>query len=126
MNKFKLNNHGWGLKEMLIISAILILFLLFVAYSIVALYHNLDNKAPVYSGLENTLIKAAIKYNAVYDSVNFITLQDLKEAEYIEIFTDSNDEECDGYVLMEDGDYIPYIKCKNYKTRGFSEEYLKK
>jgi len=37
-----LNNHGWGLREMIIYMCILILILLFVAFSINALYRKID------------------------------------------------------------------------------------
>ena len=37
-----LNNHGWGLREMIIYMCILILILLFVAFSISALYRKID------------------------------------------------------------------------------------
>ncbi len=37
----KLNNRGWGLTEMLVISAILLLILIFVAIMIYSLYNKL-------------------------------------------------------------------------------------
>ena len=38
----KLNNNGWGLSEMLIYSAILLLVLLFVVYLIYIFYSNFN------------------------------------------------------------------------------------
>ena len=37
----KLDNRGWGLTEMLVISAILLIILVFVAIMIYSLYKNL-------------------------------------------------------------------------------------
>ena len=37
----KLNNRGWGLTEMLVISAILLIILLFVAIMIYSFYKNM-------------------------------------------------------------------------------------
>ena len=50
-----LNNHGWGMRDMIIYTCILLLFLLFVAYSVSSLYDFLskptenitDNQQPV-------------------------------------------------------------------------------
>lgn len=50
-----LNNHGWGMRDMIIYTCILILFLLFVAYSVSSLYDVIatpventnDNQQPV-------------------------------------------------------------------------------
>ncbi len=38
----KLNNHGWGMREMIIYSCIMILLLIFVASSISSLYSNIE------------------------------------------------------------------------------------
>ena len=36
-----LNKHGWGLKEMLVLSGILVLFLIIAIYYIFSLYQEL-------------------------------------------------------------------------------------
>lgn len=43
----KLNNHGWGMRDMIIYTCILLLFLLFVAYSVNSLYDILGNTGEV-------------------------------------------------------------------------------
>lgn len=118
----KLNNKGFGLKQMLIISAILILFLLIVAYYIISLYNSFDKVASQYSNLESEIKAAAVKYNAIYDAPSVIDLKSLKEAGFIELFTDSNDKDCDGYVKVDGKEFKPYIKCEYYKTRGYKEK----
>lgn len=37
-----LNNHGWGMRDMIIYTCVLILFLLLAAYLIMALYDNIS------------------------------------------------------------------------------------
>lgn len=39
----KLGNHGWGMRDMIIYTCILILFLLIAAYSVKSLYDVIDN-----------------------------------------------------------------------------------
>lgn len=41
----KLNNHGWGLREMIIYSCLLLFCLLIAAYNINYLYSGLNNKS---------------------------------------------------------------------------------
>lgn len=38
----QLNNHGWGMRDMIIYTCVLILFLLLAAYLITALYDNIS------------------------------------------------------------------------------------
>lgn len=59
----KLNNNGWGLKEMMIISSILLMFLLFAAYYIWVLYSDLSKSRPnAYDDLEYVLQSSAASY----------------------------------------------------------------
>lgn len=116
----KLNNKGFGLKEMIILSSILIFVLLFMAYYIIVLYKNFDDGAKGnYAILENRIKNAAIKYVDEYEHSNIVTLNELKTAEILDFFTDKNDNNCDGYVIVEDMTFTPYIKCPNYTTKGY-------
>ncbi len=38
----KLNNHGWGLREMLILSSVLLLFLLVSVFLVLKMYNRMD------------------------------------------------------------------------------------
>lgn len=44
----KLNNHGWGMRDMIIYTCILVLFLLFVSYSIRSLYSAIETSKENY------------------------------------------------------------------------------
>lgn len=119
----KLNNKGFDLKQMLIISAVLFIFLLIVAYYIIMLYNQLDSKkAPHYARLESEIKAAAVKYASIYDAPSILDIGTLKDAGFIELFTDNNDKDCDGYVSIDGNEYTPYIKCEFYKTRGYREK----
>ena len=122
----KLNNKGWGLQEMLIMSSILFITLLVVAYLIFVLYSNLDAKqANQYLKLETKLETAAVSY--VASRLNFnegiITLNTLKNTGYIDIFTDNNDNACSGYVVYKNHEYRPYISCEYYTTKNYNKSY---
>ncbi|MBE6148921.1 MAG: hypothetical protein E7167_05520 [Firmicutes bacterium] len=123
----KLNNKGWGLKEMMIISSILLLFLLFAAYYIYMLYNNLDtSSASVYGKLELKLQTSAVSYvnkHNLQNSKVIISLDDLQKAGYIDIFTDPNDDACNGYVIYENQDYKSYISCNYYTSFGYNRSY---
>lgn len=122
-----MNNHGWGLREQLIISASLLIALLLVSSLIFALYNRLDvEKGSKYFTLEEKLKIASVKYVSENNVKNegYITLKELKENDYIDIFQDSNYNDCDGYVIYKDSDYKSYISCEFYKTKNFDEKYL--
>lgn len=123
----KLNNKGWGLKEMMIISAILLLFLLFAAYYIYMLYNNLDSSsASVYGQLELKLQTSAVSYvnkHKLQNSKAIISLSDLQKEGYINLFTDPNDEDCNGYVIYENQEYKSYISCRYYTSSGYNQSY---
>ena len=110
----KLNNKGWGLNTLLIISACLFLFLLIAAYYIYVLYGSF-NKNNYYKGLEEKLVDSAKKYN----SKSKISYNKLKELGYINNLKDENNNECDGYVLYDNNTYTAYINCENYITDGY-------
>lgn len=87
----KLNNHGWGMRDMIIYTCILLLFLLFVAYSVKALYEVIDtsknndsNQQDVYQPPvadekeEEPLIVDLEYYNNIENSLKEATLEYLK------------------------------------------------
>lgn len=119
----KLNNRGWGFKEMIILTSILLIFLLVAAYYIVILYSSFGaTPGSVYDRLETSMIIAAKKYVKNEGEVEHLTVSDLKTMGYLETLFDNNGDECNGYVLINDS-YRAYIKCKRYKTRGYSLNY---
>lgn len=118
-----LNKHGWGLKQMLIMTAILFLFLLIMVHYIIVLYANIrENNNAVYVSLENKIAYAARDYiNDDHPKSSVIKLSTLKRLEYIDTFKDADDNNCRGYVLYENGEYLPFISCNNYKTPDYNE-----
>ena len=119
----KLNNHGWGLKEMLFFSAILLFFVLFVSVLINSLYSQLDlsNNGSTYKDIENNLKIAARRYikNHADDDSEILTSDELIENKYLTSskLKTSNDT-CEGYVMITD-DYEVFIHCNNYETEGY-------
>lgn len=90
---------------------------------------NITKKDKVYKNAENDIKVAAEGYAGYYPTIlknNLIItndeLIDKKFNEKIVIF----DEKCDGYVLVKKQGgiykYIPYIKCKNYTTKGYKSQ----
>lgn len=119
----KLNNRGWGLKQMLIISSVLLILLLLVAYYIYVLYNKLDTReGKDYYKLETKLEVAAIKYSAnMHSTMGRVTLSELKSLGYIDSFTDENGYSCDGYVVYEDDRYDTYITCPDFTTKNYEK-----
>lgn len=118
----KLNKHGWGLKEMIIMAAVLIVFLIAAFYCISLIYGNFSaTEATVYIELENELAYAARDYVEDGHDSTFISLNTLMEEGYIASFDDFQLDPCDGYVIHDNGEYISYISCKKFKTRGYDQ-----
>jgi len=120
----RLNNRGWGFRQMIVISALLLITLLFVAYYIFSLYNSLDiDSGGHYATLELKIENAAIKYakDRNYDLSNKyrITLSQLKKGNYITTFADKENKECDGYVVIDDYNFTSFIKCENFTSKGY-------
>lgn len=109
-----LNNHGWGMREMIIYTCILLFFLLIAAYFVNALYNSLDadlkkskektyDNSPtiverepekvidysIYSNYEKQMDVAAKNYvinnyEALETNIATVDLQELVDADYIE------------------------------------------
>lgn len=127
MVNIRLNKNGWGLMQMLLISGILLILLLFAAYYIYVFYTKLDVfSGSQYATLESKLQVAAIKYvldNDKEDNLQSVSYELLEKSGYISNFTDNNDVSCNGYVIIGDNDYKTFIKCENYKTNGYKDTY---
>lgn len=122
----KLNNHGWGFREMLFYMAILVVFLFIAVFLIIRTYYQLDQKnfnvaeyfpegeesVPtekeilLYSDLEVNIKNAAVTYIKNYYDQEItnekvsITLNILKSKGLIDDLKDIKDKSsCDGYVL---------------------------
>jgi len=116
-----------NLKQMRMISIVWggILIMIVVALTAFGLFYKQQTKA--YKEFENLIAEKAEEYaqeSALLEEDNFkITLEELKEKNKIENAI-INDKICDGYIEVNyksDYSYTPYIKCGNYKTKGFKE-----
>lgn len=128
-----LNKNGWSLKEMLLLSGILGLFLLVAIYYISALYDNFDKEVKVtnYAELEKNLEKQALIYlNDYYDEIltndNITITRNVLRSYNLDIILEDNEgKSCSGYVTANKTHgkiYTKsYIKCNNYMTEGYEE-----
>ena len=125
------NNQGWGLREMLFFSGILLLAVIIVAILVNTLYNDLssslpnndsDKNASTYEQVEENLANAAKRYYRAHqkEAGDLIVSEDLIAENYITVQKLTvNSDICDGYVLVEDDIFTPYITCTNYETEGY-------
>jgi hypothetical protein len=129
----RLNKHGWGLRQMLLLSGILIIFLIIAIYYIFVLYNSFSEDVTIeeYYDMEEKLEdQARIYLNDYYDgtltSDNLtITRSILREYNLDVSLIDDNGDACSGYVIASKSKGITnidgYIKCNNYETKGYQE-----
>ena len=121
----KLNNKGWGLTQMLIMTAVLFFLLLLVSYYIYIFYNSLDERGGTkYFVLESTLKSAAVLYSKnINSSSGRVSLTTLKSLGYIDYFQDDNGNDCNGYVIYNDDRYDSYIRCNNFVSQSYDRNY---
>lgn len=125
----KLNNHGWGMRQMIWLTSGLLIALIVAIYFISILFNSLDvtRVDNSYFDLETKLENAAIRYVSDNDidinNIKKISLSTLKNEGYIEDFRDEEGNYCGGYVktsyVGNVEDYEAYISCNNYETEGY-------
>lgn len=128
----KLNKHGWGLREMLILSGILIIFLGVSIYLTYVLYNSFNKEMKNnYDTLESNLKHQASVYLDDYydddltsDKIT-ITRSVLRSYDLDTELKDKNNKDCSGYVIayktMGITHIDPYIKCEKYESKGYEE-----
>ena len=142
-----MNKNGWELRDFMVIIGVIFFSLIvaIIAYknTIQPLFSASKIKKDdikqettsenTYQDLENIIKVAAERYqNNNYsgniDSVEtkVLTYKFLKKEKYIKEKLIYNSEECSGYVIFDKDrasiKYKPFIKCKNYKTKGYEKE----
>lgn len=132
----KLNNRGWSLKEMILLSSILMAFLLVAIFMIIRLYSGLNKRGltdtPVvrkynYGEVEQNVLEAGMDYyNEYYNGEDGIkiTVSKLRRKGLItsnELRAENEKKSCDGYVEFLNNISKAYIKCDNYITNGYEE-----
>lgn len=131
----KLNNHGWGLNEMLIYCAILLFFLILAIFSIVQLSKSLGDSLfsdLTYSMVEDNVKEATLLYIEEYYEYEIgagtitVTTDNLLKYGVIEkskLKPSEEKESCKGYALVKkqnnELDITSYIKCNKYVTSGY-------
>lgn len=133
-----LNNKGWGLKEMILLSCIILAAVFVAAIMINTLYKDLDmningnnasnpsssnqNKEEKYEAIERNLLSAAKKYareNNLEDEES-IDSDTLIANGYLTVSKMTNeDDTCEGYVTKQNTSYKSYISCESYETKGY-------
>lgn len=128
-----LNKHGWGLKEMLVLSGILLLFLIIAIYYIFTFYKEMGREVTTtyYHDLEHDLEDSARVYVQDYYDGNLnsdgltITRSLLRSYDLDVTLRDRDGHVCSGYVIASrtqgEDTYQAYISCPDYTTEGFED-----
>ena len=128
-----LNKKGWSLREMLLLSGVLLLFLIIAIFYIFRLYNSFGEEASVsyYYDLEDRLENNAKTYLSDYYTSELtndeiiISRNVLRNYNLDVDLKDSEGNVCSGYVkaFQLDDDIIvsAYIKCPNYTTNGYED-----
>ena len=126
-----LNKNGWGLREMLLLSGVLIIFLIIAIYYIYILYGELDKRVTVdyYEKLEEKLENQAQVYlNDYYDedlNSDYVTItrSTLRAFDLDISLLDNDGDACSGYVMANKSkakvNIKAYISCDKYTTDGY-------
>ena len=112
-----------GLILYITIAIILVVVLFFIGF-------NLTNKNNKYNKMEKRLVKTSEKYLGLYPGLYpktnqlVLTSEMLKNKGYdVKLYKN-----CSGYVIIKKNNnfykYEPYIKCKDYTTKGFNDKYI--
>ena len=143
-----MNKKGWTLVGELIAFLVAVILLIYAIYGLnrLGLVRDIDEAIPgvkptlVISGkkvnyetVENNLIDATKKYvtdkydNKFDSDVIIVRVSQLVKSGYISTIRDSKNKTCSGYVrVYSDGinnTYSPYLRCSQYTTYGYEEEY---
>lgn len=128
----RLTNHGWGLREMIFLSAVIFFFVIVAAVMVNNLYSELDlsqdtgssstsSNGYTYSEIEQNLSSAARRYYRTHsdDASTIVISEDLVELGYLRSSQlQTPDDVCEGYAVIAD-DFKAYITCSYYETEGY-------
>lgn len=135
----KLDNHGWGLNQMLVWCAVLLFFLFIAIFCIVQLSNGLGDTIKnsvtndvTYSMVEENIENASYLYMEKYYQEDLgtgtitITTDNLLKYNMIQSYAlkpTDEDNACKGYSLVkkENDDFVisAYISCSKYETTGY-------
>lgn len=127
----KWNQHGWSMKEMILLSSILFAFLLLLAYTVIQLQKGLESNQSKntnvsqedYRNIEHVVLEAGLDYyNENFDGFEnmYVTTSKLIKENYLNFSSlQVNHDKCSGYIKFSQGEPKVYIHCENYKTKGY-------
>lgn len=123
MNKMKMLSIVWG---MIVVGIFVLLTVFGFMYK---------NKSSVYKELEEKLVEAEKKYvdsSFLYPEekkTQKITAEELISKGFMDELK-VNDEICEGYAVVSHETtvftYKGYVKCKNYTTKGYKNQFVRK
>lgn len=131
--KMKLNKHGWGLREMIILSGILIIFLFIAIYYIFRMYDSFNQEVSIkeYYDMEEKLEEQAKIYIRDYYEVELSSEEIVIHRSILRNYgldvnlIDNKGDACSGYVIASKTKGVihtdAYIKCNDYMTNGYEE-----
>lgn len=124
----KLDNKGWGFFMFLAFIIVFMLALLMIVYMVNEFEGGLSSKRGKdvtysqyerYKNYEKKVKKAAESYAKINGYFDIINIGDLEIGNSIK-------SECHGYAQLDSTgkSYIPYLKCGNYESEGFSPSFV--
>ena len=143
-----MNKKGWTLVGELVAFLVAVILLIYAIYALnrLGLVRDIDEAIPGvkptliisgkhlnYETVENNLIEATKKY--VSDKYNnefetdtiIVRVSQLVKNGYMSTIRDNKNKTCSGYVrVYNDGTnntYSPYLKCSQYTSYGYEEDY---
>lgn len=143
-----MNKKGWTLVGELIAFLIAVILLIYAIFALnrLGLVRDMDEAIPGvkpsliisgkhvnYETVENNLIEATKKYvkdkydNKFDSEVVIVRVSQLVKNGYISTIRDNKNKTCSGYVRVYnngiDNTYSPYLRCSQYVSNGYEEEY---
>ena len=116
----KLDNKGFGLKELLFGSVILFLILLILSYYVYTLYKGLNSPGNYEYARSKVLLENAAKDYSKrygYNENEILTYKLLRDYGLIEELGDN----CKGYVILKNYNYEVYVKCDHITSEDYDE-----
>ena len=122
-----LNKNGWSLKEMLVLSGIIVIFLIITIYYISTFFDSFNPKG-YYKDLEAELqTQGEVYFDKYYDGIltsNEVKISESKLKEKLDLnITDLDGSACSYYIIgsKTHGNISvkSYISCSKYTTSGY-------
>lgn len=126
-----LNNKGWGTGQMIVMTLFLLILLGISWYYISSVFNGelVKNAVTVKDGYYDT-VKRSLRssaekyyYDNNYSGQAILSYNLLKEKGYISNIHDFLDFSCTGYVIVNNNEFKPYIRCNDYTSDGYVKDF---